>query len=82
MQNIKHKNIKLSYILITEQISFIPINIINKCNIINIKRPSKSKYQRCIRRNIIKDIKIENIKNIKNLKSNITILNNVEKNIR
>jgi hypothetical protein len=81
MQNIKHKNIKLSYILMTEQISFIPINIINKCNIINITRPSKSKYQRCIRKNITKDIKIENIKNIKNLKSNITILNNVEKKI-
>jgi len=74
MQNIKYKNITLSYILITEQISFIPKNIINKCNIISINRPSKSKYIKVSKVKNIKDI--NSIKNIKNVKSNINYLNN------
>ena len=50
MQNIKHKNINLSYIILTEQISFIPKNIINKCVYVSMKRPTKTKYsRRCLR---------------------------------
>jgi hypothetical protein len=74
MQNIKHKNITLSYILITEQISFIPKNIINKCHIISVPRPTKSKYLRCVKKKTLKDI--NSIKNIKNLKSSIEFLDN------
>ena len=74
MQNIKHKNITLSYILITEQISFIPKNIINKCHIISISRPSKSKYLKVSKKKNISDI--NSIKNIKNLKSDIDYLDN------
>ena len=78
MQTIKHKNIELSYIIITEQISFIPINIIKKCNIINMKRPSRTRYQKCIKKVLNKDLKIYKIKNIKNLKSEIYDLNCIE----
>ena len=38
-------NIHIKFILITEQISFIPNNIINCSHILNIKRPNKKKYQ-------------------------------------
>ena len=73
MQNIKYKNINLSYILLTEQLSFIPKNIINKCYLISVPRPSKTKYKKCVKKKIyIEDI--NNIKNIKNLKSQITCL--------
>lgn len=79
MQNIKYKNINLSYILITEQISFIPKNIINKCFIVSVPRPSKTRYQKCVKKKItVKNI--NDIINIKNLKSQIDYLNNdVEK---
>jgi len=38
-------NIHIKFILITEQISFIPDNIIKCSHILNIKRPNKKKYQ-------------------------------------
>lgn len=81
MQSIKHKNLKLSYIIVTEQISFIPINIINKCNIISMKRPTKSIYQKCLKCKIDKTTQIKNIINMKNLKSNIIKLNKIENKI-
>uniref|UniRef100_A0A6C0HB33 Replication factor C small subunit n=1 Tax=viral metagenome TaxID=1070528 RepID=A0A6C0HB33_9ZZZZ len=40
--------IKLKFFIITEHISFIPSNIINSCQIFNIKRPDKSKYSEMI----------------------------------
>jgi hypothetical protein len=39
-----HINIQIKFILITEHIGFIPDNIINACEIISIKRPSKTQY--------------------------------------
>jgi hypothetical protein len=41
-------NIKLKFILITENIGFIPANITNTCSIINIKRPSLELYKQVI----------------------------------
>ena len=55
-----------------------PINIINKCNIINVKRPSKTKYQKCLKNKIDKSLDINSVTNIKNLKSSITKLNKIE----
>jgi hypothetical protein len=37
--------IKLKFFIITEHISFIPTNILNSCQIINIKRPNKDEYK-------------------------------------
>ena len=75
MQNITHKNIKIMYILLTEQITFIPSNILIRCNVISIPRPNKSKYSKCIKRQLKKSDTINDIINIKNLKYNITKLN-------
>jgi hypothetical protein len=36
--------IKLKFFIITEHISFIPTNILNSCQVINIKRPNKDEY--------------------------------------
>ena len=41
---LQHNNIQIKFILITEHIGFIPDNIINACEIISIKRPSKTQY--------------------------------------
>ena len=42
--NHSHTNISIKFIIITENISFIPNNIINSCHILRIKRPSAEKY--------------------------------------
>jgi len=41
---LQHMNIQIKFIIITEHIGFIPDNIVNACEIISIKRPSKSQY--------------------------------------
>lgn len=37
----KHSHIRLNFILITEELGFIPNNIINSCRVINIAKPTK-----------------------------------------
>lgn len=59
----------IKYILLTEQASFIPDNIINCCEIISVPRPTKISYNRCIK-SVGQDIKPESITNIKMLHSN------------
>ena len=59
--------VNLKFILITEEITFIPDNIINCCEIINVARPTKTAYNKCIKKNISANYKIETITNIKNL---------------
>ena len=65
MQTLHHKNINVNYIFITEQVSFIPENILNRCVILPIKRPTKTTYNKCLKNKIQKDFNINNIKNIK-----------------
>ena len=76
MQTIKHKNINLKYIILTEQISFIPDNVLNMSKIIRISRQNKTAYNKCISKKISSDIDIDDITNIKNIHSKITQLMN------
>ena len=64
MQVNNNCSINLKYFLITEELSFIPDNILNCCQIINIPRPTKTLYNKCFQ-NKLKSV--ENITNIKNL---------------
>jgi len=57
--------IDLKFIIITEEISFIPDNILNCCEIIHIVRPTKKSYMNCIQKKIPSNIRLENITNIK-----------------
>tara|TARA_A100001015_G_scaffold303703_1_gene393785 strand:+ start:1528 stop:2490 length:963 start_codon:yes stop_codon:yes gene_type:complete len=70
MQSLHHKNIVLSFILITESISFIPNNILKRFKIIPIKRPTKTQYKKCIGNVITTQTNIKNITNIKDIKNN------------
>jgi hypothetical protein len=63
-QNTTH-SIDLKFIIITEEISFIPDNILNCCEIINVTRPTKSAYIKCIKSKLPTNLKTENISNIK-----------------
>ncbi len=75
MQSLNNELINLKFIIITEQISFIPDNIINCCQLISVPRPTKTMYNKCLNNKIKKDIALEEISNIKNVESNITQLN-------
>lgn len=67
MQKNPFISIDLKFILITEELSFIPDNIINCCEIINLGRPTKSAYMKCSKNKLPSTFKIKNITNIKGL---------------
>ena len=69
MQQNNSSYLDLKFIIITEQISFIPDNIINCCEIMNVGRPTKSSYIKCINDKLNRNLKPENITNIKILHS-------------
>jgi len=67
-------SVSIKYILLTEEVSFIPDSILNCCEIINISRPTKIAYTKCSKQKISNDLKIENIVNIKYLHTGINEL--------
>jgi len=71
IQKTNNNFIHIVFILLTEDISFIPDNILNSCEIIYMSRPSKILYNK-ISKKILTNIKIENIKNIKGLHDSIS----------
>ena len=71
MQKNNANIVDLKFILITEEISFIPDNILNCCEIIHVPRPSKTLYNKCLKKKICNTMLVENITNIKNLHSSI-----------
>ena len=74
MQTLKHRNINLTYVLITEHVGFLPENILHRCSIIPIKRPTKTKYSSITKSKIDKNVDLSKINNIKNLILNETQL--------
>ena len=60
-------HVNLKFILLMEEISFLPDNILNCCEIIHISRPTKTLYNKCIQEKLPPTVKLENICNIKNL---------------
>lgn len=67
MQQNSSSVVNLKFILITEELTFIPDNILNCCEIIHVPRPSKTTYNKCIKNKLSTTYKLENITNIKNL---------------
>lgn len=83
--NTKITSIQIKFILLTENVSFLPSNILNVCKIIGIKRPEKLEYYKLInskrnkligeevnadiKNDIIDKVSIENIINLKELYS-------------
>ena len=65
MQKNNSTSINVIFIIITEEISFIPDNILNCCEIIKINRPTKISYVKCIKNKLPANLKTENITNIK-----------------
>jgi len=65
MQQNNTISVDLKFIIITEELSFIPDNILNCCEIINISRPTKTSYVKCLKNKLPNKLKLENITNIK-----------------
>jgi len=65
MQKNNDTSIDLKFIVISEELSFIPDNILNCCEIINISRPTKTSYVKCVKTKLPAKLKPENITNIK-----------------
>jgi len=73
MQLMSHKNIKITYIIITNCVSFIPNNILQRCFLVPFKRPTKGNYAKIADKKFLKNITTNNINNIKDIKSGVTI---------
>jgi hypothetical protein len=65
MQQNSSLSVDLKFIIITEELSFIPDNILNCCEVINVSRPTKTAYTKCIKNKLPNNLKLENITNIK-----------------
>ena len=65
MQQNTSLGVDIKFILLTEELSFIPDNILNCCEIVNVGRPTKTLYQKCLKKKLPSKIKLENITNIK-----------------
>ena len=65
MQKNTAETIDLKFVIITEELSFIPDNILNCCEIINISRPTKTAYTKCIKNKLPNNLKLDTITNIK-----------------
>lgn len=74
MQENNSIGVNIKFILLTEEISFIPDSILNCCETVHISRPTKSSYNKCVSRKLPKNLKLENIVNIKYLHSDINEL--------
>jgi hypothetical protein len=57
--------VDVKFILISEELSFIPDNILNCCEVINVPRPTKTSYIKCTKSKLPSKLKTENITNIK-----------------
>jgi hypothetical protein len=73
MQKNNSLSVYIKFIIITEEISFIPDNIINCCETIHISRPTKKLYIKLLKNKnrLPNNFKLENITNIKILQFHI-----------
>ena len=63
-----NKVINLKFAILTEQISFIPTNIVQRCSVISIPRASRAEHIRCFGADkISRNLSINNIDNLKKL---------------
>ena len=72
MQTLPTNAVSLKFIILTEEISFIPDNITNCCQVIRVPRPSRSLYNRCLKNKVNKNTSLDEITNMKNILASVT----------
>jgi hypothetical protein len=68
-------SIDIKFILLMNNIGFLPNNIYNNCKLIRVPRPSKKSYGRITKNKLLQDIMLEDITNIKNFSLDINFFN-------
>ena len=68
MQQVYNSGINIKFIILTQDLSFIPDNILNCCQHIKIPRPSRCTYNKCLKLKLSTKEDISLITNIKDLK--------------
>ena len=66
--------VRLTMVLLTEELSFIPDNILNCCQVITVARPTRALYNSCLANKLPANLALAEISNIKNLQFNVTQL--------
>ena len=74
MQSITNSTIDIKFVLLTEQVSFIPDNILQRCQLIRVSRPSKALYNKILGGKLKRDAKLSEITNIKNVIASVSPL--------
>lgn len=69
--------LNIQFILITEHLSFIPDNIMRNSQVINIPRPTKTIYNKCMKKKIDCKLDVKTITNIKNLHTTTPFLSHI-----
>lgn len=69
MQSLYNSSICMKFILLTQELSFIPENILNYCRHIKLSRPSRSLYNKCLKTKLSSDNNLSLITNIKDIKN-------------
>jgi hypothetical protein len=77
------RNVKLKFVFITEQVSFIPNSLLELFNVITMNRPKKTDYNKLLKNSNSNNIiahasELKNITNIKNIELNIEQMRNPE----
>ncbi len=67
MQSASTGGVHLVFILITEAVSFIPDNIVNSCYVLDVSRPSRASYNRCLDKPLTKNVTLSEIVNMKHI---------------
>lgn len=70
-----NSSLDIKFILITEEISFIPECIVETCKVIRVARPSRAQYNKCLKIKLHKDLKLNEITNIKGINISCMPLN-------
>ena len=79
MQQLYNTSISIKFIILSQDISFIPENILNCCQHMNIARPSRSNYNNSLKIKLPKDENLSLITNIKDLKQDPIPYLNIKK---
>ena len=67
MQKFNNPTVQLTFVLLTEELSFIPDNIINCVQVIKVPRPSRLLYNKCLQQQVGKELALADISNMKNV---------------
>jgi DNA polymerase III delta prime subunit len=71
MQTLSHNSLNIKFILLTEELSFIPDAIIERCRVVRVPRPSRAQYNKCLENKVSKDIPLGEITNMKNINASV-----------